>query len=139
MMRLALGALALAACGVASAEPAAPPAGSYTKSCEQIVVGEDNLIRASCRTTTGAMLKTSLALPCKGSIENRNGSLHCAGENAADAPRGPYLKSCSNAVVKDGVLQAWCTRINMSGTNASLKLPCKVVDNRDGRLVCLSK
>jgi hypothetical protein len=52
------------------------PQGSYQQSCQDTVV-ENNVLRARCRTRSGAMRNTNLRLPCNGSISNNDGQLLC--------------------------------------------------------------
>ena len=122
----------------ASTSWAALPSGSYLQSCSNAVVGTDNVLKAKCRTMSGALVDTSLHLPCAGSIDNINGKLTCSGAPAAGVPQGSYLQSCGDARVTNNVLTAKCRRANQTVADASLNLPCSgKIDNLNGRLVCV--
>ena len=114
------------------------PAGSYSQSCSNVQVSA-NVLHAKCRSMQGAMVDTSLGLPCNGSIDNINGRLMCTGAPQAGVPPGSYLQSCGDARVQGGVLYANCRRANQSVAQATLALPCTGgrIDNLNGVLTCV--
>jgi uncharacterized repeat protein (TIGR02543 family) len=135
VLALLVGAAALLA---ATSGQAQVPAGSYAQSCSNAQVA-GNVLRARCRTMSGAVVDTTLNLPCAGSIDNINGKLTCTGAPAAGVPPGSYLQSCGNARVQDGTLNADCRRANQTVAQASLRLPCTggKIDNLNGVLTCV--
>jgi len=98
-----------------SAALAAPPQGSYQKTCTDISV-DGTTLNATCRTFNQQPMKTSLPYyaSCVGDIGNINGTLACAG------PNGSYALTCENATVKGDTLTATCRRINGEMVPASL-------------------
>ncbi|HEY2629896.1 MAG TPA: CVNH domain-containing protein [Usitatibacter sp.] len=124
----------------AGAPMAAVPHGSYSQSCTGAqMVPSTSVLKAQCRTMSGAMVETSLTLPCNGTIDNINGKLTCTGAPMTAVPPGSYLQSCGNARVAGGVLQANCRRADQVTVAATLKLPCTSgrIDNLNGVLTCV--
>eukprot|EP00697_Spironema_sp_BW2_P005405 gnl/Spiro4/17544_TR9347_c0_g1_i1.p2 gnl/Spiro4/17544_TR9347_c0_g1~~gnl/Spiro4/17544_TR9347_c0_g1_i1.p2 ORF type:complete len:150 (+),score=11.88 gnl/Spiro4/17544_TR9347_c0_g1_i1:299-748(+) len=80
---------------------------------------------------------------CKFGIGNRNGHVVC--EHSPDAPRGPYLDSCTGCVVLSDVLECVsCTAQSGAEVRAATfdlqsdrcDGSAVVLDNRDGKLEC---
>ena len=113
----------------------APPNGPYQKSCTDARVTENSLL-ATCRTRAGDTRESMiLALPCKGTIDNFNGNLHCVGSPPA-VPVGPYLETCTLSLMDGTLLRAACP----AGPNllwSKLAMPCPgEIQNANGKLAC---
>ena len=123
---------------IAGTSQAQIPGGTYMETCTNARVHNEEL-HARCRTMSGAMVDTSLHLPCHGSIDNIDGRLMCRGAPVTGVPGGSYLQSCSDARVENRVLYAHCRRRNQSMNWTSLPLPCPShrIDNLDGILTCV--
>ena len=52
-------------------------------------------------------------------------------------PTGPYMKSCKDPILRDGVLYATCLQPDKTQRQAKLTLPCAgKIENKAGVLVC---
>jgi hypothetical protein len=140
MTKLELGAFALLGLlmvGAAPAAAAAPPNGSYLKSCMRVSY-DGNTLAATCRSRDGTMTATTLpdARVCPAGVGNDDGQLRCDGYN----PGGSYLNTCMAASSSSVSLTARCQRADGSW-NDEAELddpwPCNgSISNRDGELTC---
>lgn len=67
---------AVADCVKGSSPAATCPSGSYSETCNDVEC-TTTTVTASCRTSSGTYLSSSLALPCS-SVSNCNGQLTCS-------------------------------------------------------------
>ena len=59
------------------------------------------------------------------------------GPPASAAPDGPYMSTCKDPMVKDGVLYATCQKPDKTRRQAKLQMPCAGrIENKAGTLVC---
>jgi len=150
--KLALGAGLALALGASQCVPPPPPAGggygvppgSYLSTCRNARIGGRGNLRAECRDRYGRWVSAFLALPCRGDIVNRNGSLVCRPPDRdprdTPVPDGPYRSHCGSARVnRHNVLVATCRRQDGRWVESRLQLPCRgTIDYRArrGDLVC---
>ena len=83
------------------------PAGSYEGSCRNITMN-GNQLSAQCTDPQGRWVYSSInAGACRGTIQNRNGYLHChraGGSGSMMMPEGSYQASCVNATMRGSTL-----------------------------------
>jgi hypothetical protein len=145
-------AAAVLACAVAVTAPSAaapldPPPGSYQNTCVQIIVqpllgGSGKTLQARCPNRHGRYVDATLALPCRGDIQNRNGALQCVrGADPFAPPPGSYQARCRDVRLAGPILSARCTTLVGAVTvETSIDtLGCRGRDirvNALGRLAC---
>jgi hypothetical protein len=108
------------------------PGGSYTQSCRNVNV-EKGVLYADCRKVNGQWKTASLPLGrCSYEVYNSDGALACT------VPYGTYLRSCRNAHVSNGQLQAECKTAGGQWRFAQIAAVCNRPDlsNIDGVLKC---
>src|SRR4030095_12223245 len=139
--------ISIAVDAVLAATPAeaAAPTGSYQQSCRQInVVGSkrpDALLTAECRTKNGQWRPTSLYYKnCRDDIDNSNGTLICANEQASDnLPPGEWRTACRGGYVDARALHAECQTFGGRWEEAGLEMsgcPWGPVTSANGMLSC---
>jgi hypothetical protein len=117
---------------------AAPPGGSYTRTCRDAFTTGTTL-HASCKNRGGGWQPTQLGgfNTCRGEVYNFDGMLTCSRGTGAP-PSGSYLQSCKDIVVSGSLLSAQCRKVN--GSYAPFTLGnfngCTAIDNLDGAIVC---
>ena len=119
---------------------APPPNGPYLQSCKDARVTENNVLLATCLTRAREEREAMLwPLPCRGTIGNFNGNLHCVGDLPA-VPEGPYLETCPFSLIdQNAFLRAGCRAgENLLWSKLALPLPCpgSAVQNVNAKLVC---
>jgi len=122
-----------------------PPYGSYLQSCNNVRVqsllgGPGANIIASCRTSDGRYVTSTLPIDCDGDIANDNGRLVCnASTPSNQPPYGSYQQSCNGAYMTGPILHATCRDTNGRPRETTLNvLNCKGdIANFNGRLSCM--
>lgn len=96
----------------------APPAGSYSQSCQDIKM-KGTTLRAKCLTAGGQLAPAELknANRCSDGVVNVNGILSC---QAGTIPPGSYLSSCKDVRLLGTTLAASCT--DAKGKDAKVEL-----------------
>lgn len=52
-------------------------------------------------------------------------------------PTGPYMKTCKDPILRDGILYATCLQSDKTQRQAKMVLPCAgKIENKAGALVC---
>jgi CVNH domain len=116
-----------------------PPAGTYSRSCWDVVVNGSSLA-ATCRAINGSSRSSTLSLtePCRGAVRDVDGYLTC-NRGSADPPPGSYLKTCIDIKVDGNALQARCE--DTTGTPVATHLDddrgCTAIANHNGTLSCV--
>jgi hypothetical protein len=115
------------------------PQGSYTQTCRDIRVQGDDL-RASCQTSDGRWLNTSLDgyNRCSGDIVNDEGQLECTRAGGRSVPQGTYSQTCRQIYVRGDTLRAQCETRNgrWNWTQLDDWDSCRSISNQDGQLHC---
>jgi hypothetical protein len=114
----------------------APPSGSFDQSCSGCRVVSGVLTCDECRTISGNLQSSALALPCAGDIANCDGALTCGG--CPQPPDGSYAQTCTGCRVQDNVLSCDACRDTSDGAwFSTLLLPCGGdIANCNGSLTC---
>ncbi|MBZ5534139.1 MAG: CVNH domain-containing protein [Acidobacteriia bacterium] len=117
---------------------AAPPGGSYTRSCRDVWL-ENGTLHASCQNRGGVWITSVLPniSQCRGDIQNQEGQLRC--DRGATPPGGSYTASCRDIWLDNQTLHANCQ--NRNGGWVSSTIPdisrCRGdIQNQDGQLHC---
>jgi hypothetical protein len=118
---------------------AAPPGGSYSRSCRDIFMNGTTL-NASCNNGSGTFVNRQLRNVdvCRSEIYNFLGELTCV-TGTGNAPPGSFIQTCGNVIVNGDALTAIC--ITRNGTTVSTSFSgfntCRSpVTNIDGFLTC---